>query len=172
MEVTVSFDLFFQPCRYRGKPIEVKNPFTGKVQTKLPNGQLSASELSAVERVLKKAKAKGPDEHGCYVVELGDGGAAEVFGHDLSTGCMVAVRGMTPHLSRFLFNLLQAGNWVMLPAMEEAVAITTSPTSVKGVPADFPRVVVCDSAEELAVLLADGIRAWEQYRDQVVGGAE
>jgi hypothetical protein len=58
----------------------------------------------------------------------------------------------------------------MLPAMEDNVAITTSPESMKGIPDDFPAVVVCNSVEELAVLLADGVGAWEKYRDHVVGG--
>src|SRR5262249_47327201 len=140
----------FQPCRFSGLPVEKKNPFTGEVQSVTPDEPLRAAELKAVRRVLKRARAHGPDEHGRYVVELGDGGVAEVFGADLGAGCMVALRGLTPDLSQFLYDLLKAGNWVMLPVTEDAVAVTTSPGRMKGIPEDFPRVVVCNAAGELA----------------------
>jgi len=166
----VSFDIFFQPCRFTGSSVEQKNPFTGEVRSVLANEPLNSAELEAVRKVLWQAKAGGPDEQGCYVVQLGDGGGAEVFGDDLATGCMVALRGMTPDLSRFLYNLLKAGNWVMLPAMEDAMAITAAPGAMRGIPDDFPRVVACNSAEELAALLAGGIGAWEKTVIRFVGG--
>lgn len=122
----------------------------------------------AVEQVLGQANPLGPDEHGCYVIDLDDGGSAEVFTNQLAAGCMVALRGMTPRLNQFLFDLLKAGNWVMLPMMEDVVAITTSPESVKVIPDDFPEVVVCHSAEELSFLLGNGVETWKNYRDQVV----
>ncbi len=168
----MSFDIIFRPCRYKGIVVEKTNPFTEEVQTVLANEPLNAAELRAVKKVLKQAKAPCPAEHGCYFVELDDGGGAEVFGSDLETGCMVALRGMTPDLCRFLYALLKAGNWVLIPAMEDAVAITASLRSIRGVPDDFPRIVVCNSVEELAALLADGVRVWAQYRDQFVGDDE
>lgn len=124
--------------------------------------------MRAVRQVLERAGARGPDEFGCYVVDFRDGGEAEVYADRMETSCMVAIRGTTPDLLDFLFNLLQAGYGVMLPAMEDTVAITTSPASLKGLPDDFPRVVTCDSADGLGVLLAKGVRAWRTYRDQVV----
>lgn len=168
----MSFDIFFQPCRFTGTQVVKTNPFTGESQSFSSNEPLNDAELKAVRQVLKQANAHGPDEHACYVVQLGDGGGAEIFGDQLATGCMAALRGMTPDLIQFLFDLLKAGNWVMLPAMEDAVAITTSPESMKGIPSDFPRVVVCNSAEELGTLLTNGVHAWEKYRDQVVGAEE
>ncbi len=167
-ETVMSFDLFFQPCRFSGKPVVKKHPFTGEARSGLPREPLSAAEMKAVRQVLKRV-TQGPDEHGCYIVQLDDGGGAEVFADDLKTGCMVALRGMTPNLLQFLFDLLKAGNWVMLPAMEDAVAITTSRESIKGVSEDFPRIVICNSADELGVLLTEGVQAWQKYRDQVVG---
>jgi hypothetical protein len=167
----VSFDIFFRPCHFGGKPVKRRNPFTGQIQSALPNEPLSASELMAMGKVLPEAKARGPDQDGCYLVELGDGGRAEVFGLGSEGGCMVSVQGMTPVLSQLLHDLLAAADWIMLPAMEEAVAVMTSRGSLTGIPNDFPRVVVCDSAGELAMLLAGGVRAWEKYRDQVVGGS-
>jgi hypothetical protein len=167
----MSFDIFFQPCRYTGSPIEKTNPFNGEVKWVIPDEPLNAEELNAVRQVLKGVKADRPDQYNCYVVELADGGQADIFPDDgLATGCMVAVRGMTPELLQFLFDLLKAGQWAMLPAMENTVAITTSPDRMGCIPDDFPRVVVCNSAEELRILLVDGVQAWEKYRDQVVDG--
>jgi hypothetical protein len=168
-EVVMSFDILFKPCRFTGKPAVKKNPFTGEDQTVVPDEPLSPAELRAVRQVLKRPAGHGPDVFGCHVVRLADGSQAEVFASDLATGCMVVLRGLTAGLLRFLFDLLKAGNWVMIPVMAEAVAITTSPGSMKGVPEDFPRVVVCNSTEELGTLLAGGFRDWKKYRDQVVG---
>lgn len=157
----MSFDIFFQPCR-----------FTGDAQAVLSNEPLSPAELKAVQQVLERADAHGPDQHGCYVVQLDDGGGAEVFSSSgLASGCMVALGGITADLLQFLFELLDAGNWVMIPAMADTAAITTAPGSLKGVPGDFPRVVVCSSAQDLGILLADGVQAWEKYRAQVVADA-
>jgi hypothetical protein len=165
----MSFDILFKTCRRTGKPVVRKNPFTGKDQTVVPDEPLSPAELKAVKQVLKRAAGRGPDVIGCHVVRLPDGSQAEVFATELANGCVVVLRGFTARLLRFLFDLLKAGDWVMIPVMEEAVAITTSPGSMKGVPTDFPRVVVCNSAEELGTLLSGGVRAWEQNRDHVVG---
>jgi hypothetical protein len=108
---------------------------------------------------LERAEAYIPDGHDFYVVELDDGGVAEVFSYrGLEISCMVALRGMTAGLLQFLFDLLQAGNWVMIPAMENTAAITTSPGCLKGIPDDFLRIVVCSSVEELGTLLAKGFR--------------
>jgi hypothetical protein len=166
----MSFDIFYQPCRYGGKPVKIENRFTGKVVSQIPNAPLTAAELRAVQGILKKTKAQGPDEFGSYSISLRDGGEAEVNGTDLASGCMVAVRGMTSDLIQFLYDLLKAGNWVMRPVMEESATITTAPDCIKGMPADFPKLAVCNSPEELGVLLTDGLQAWEKHRDQVVKG--
>ena len=166
----MSFDIFFDPGRYGRQRVKQKNPFTGKVESVLPVEPLTPAERKAVRAVLRKASGGGPDEFGCSVVETADGGTAEVFGDDLANGCMVAVRGLTPGLLAFLIELLKAGNWVMTPAMEATVAITAVPERLKGLPKDHPEVVLCTSAAELGVLLADGFGAWKKYRDRVVRG--
>jgi hypothetical protein len=163
----MSFDIFFQPCRYTGELVTKKNRLTGKVQSVVLSEPLSDMELNDVQQVFRRANAHSPDEFGCYVVQLEDGGSAEVFGSKLATGCMVALRGMTGDLIQFLFDLLKAGNWVMLPAMEDNVAIISSSGFLRNVPDDFPRVVVCNSAPELGVLLSNGVEEWEKYRNQV-----
>jgi len=166
----MSFDIFLQPCRYTGQLVTKKNRLTGEAKSVLHNEPLSEIELNAVRQVLRRANAHNPDKFGCYVVQLEDGGGAEVYGSKLATGCMVSLGGMTADLIQFLFDLLKAGNWVMLPAMEDNIAITPSSVFLKNVPDDFPRVVVCNSAAELGVLLANGVEEWEKFRNQVVGG--
>lgn len=134
----------------------------------LPAEPLSADEVRAVRGVLEKLEARGPDEHGCYVVAFGDGGGAEVYGNDLSTGCMVAVRGLTPDLLRFLYDLLKATDWVLLPAMEGNPGIVSAPGRANGSADSFPEVV-CGSPEDLGAILSGGFEAWKRYRDRMVG---
>src|SRR5262249_8412198 len=107
----MSFDIRFRPCRLGSTPEEFKNPFTGEVQSALPRVPLSPSDVESVRKVLQEASAHGPDEEGCYAIDFDDGGAAEVFGEDLSEGCMLTVRGLTRDLLEFLIGLLKAVNW-------------------------------------------------------------
>lgn len=167
----MSFVIFFQPCRFSGEPVKQKNPFTGEEQSLVPNESLTPAEENAVRVVLKHANAKGPDDFGYYVVETDDGCGAEVCASNLRDSCMVSVRGLTPGLVRFLFDLLKAGNWVMVPAMEPNIAISCSPENLKGIPEDFPKVLACTSADELGAQLSDGFKRWPKYRDQVTRGA-
>ena len=166
----MSLDIFFQSARFTGKSAIKKNPFTGEAMTVNPAEPLTAAEVKALRTVLKQVHAKGPDDDGCYAIDLKDGGTAEVYADKLKSGCMISLGGITPDLSQFLLDFLKAGNWVMLPAMEDAVAIAASPECVKGVPDDFPRLVICNSAKEVAVLLTKGVKAWQKYRNQVVRG--
>jgi hypothetical protein len=87
---------------------------------------------------------------------VGDGGSAEVFGKDISEGCMFALRGLTPDLVQLMFDLLVAGNWVMLPAQDGPGAIAASMGALRGAPDGFPKVVICESADALRVLLGGG----------------
>jgi hypothetical protein len=167
----MSFDLFFQPCRSGNEPVERRNPFTGEIQTSLPVEPLSAENVRAIRAVLAGVGACGLDEFGCFVVELGDGGVAEVFASDLATGCMVAIRDLTPDLLRFLHDLLIAAEWVLLPAMEGNPAIVKSPGLASRFADSLPEVV-CGSPEELGEILSGGFEAWRRYRDRVVGEGE
>jgi hypothetical protein len=164
----MSFDIFFYTGRFAGKPVVKKHPVTGKARTVLPEAPLSIAEVEAVREVLKRVEAQRPDEHQ-WCVELSDGGRAEVSAGNLEWGCMVTLRGLTPYLTHFLFDLLKAGNWVMLPVMKDLVAITASPGSTKGIPEGFPKIVVCHSPDEMGLLLTNGVKAWQRYRDQIVG---
>jgi hypothetical protein len=165
----MSFDLSFQSRRTSSELVERKNPLTGKMILVHPPIPLTAGELKAVKKLFKTSRAKKPDEFGCHVVEFEDGGHAEIFASRLATGgCMAAVRGLTPDLLRFLFEMLRAADWVMLPAMEGNPAITSSAVSIEWLSADVPRVG-CSSPEDLGLVLTRGVEAWRQYRDKVVG---
>jgi hypothetical protein len=163
----MSFDIFYTQRRQATEPGEVKNPFTGAPMTvQVPVG-LSDDEVGALRAVLAQANAPDLDEFGCYVVEVADGGGADVYGDDLEKGCMVAVRELTPDIAQFLLDFLNAADWVMRPAMEGNPVITTSHVPVEGPADDSPRVV-CTSAKELMVVLSEGVEAWQKYRDRVV----
>lgn len=164
----MSFDIHFLTGRFGEAPIEPGDPPRRKTRTGLPEEFLTNEELAAVEQVFRQAYAKGPDDLGCYTIELEDGGSAEVYASQLARGCMVALRGITPNLCQFLFHLLKAGNWVMLPVMEDSIAITTAPERLRNIPDNFPEVVICNSPTELGALLARGVWAWSEYRNQVL----
>ncbi len=49
------------------------------------------------------------------------------------------------------------------------MAITSPASVLTGIPSDFPKVIVCNSASELGVLLGRGVHAWQAYRDNMPG---
>ncbi len=57
----MSFDIFYEPCRYGSKPVNRTNPVTGKEEPVLPNEPLTPSEVKAVQGILEKAEAQGPE---------------------------------------------------------------------------------------------------------------
>lgn len=166
----MSFDVHFQPCRYDGTTRERINPFTKKPQSVPHNEPLSAEEISAVLAVFERAGATGPDEEGCRVINLADGGHAEIFGGDRGDGCMFAIRGagVTPLLAQLLFEVMVAGNWVLMESGEDDVVIAPSTDCLKGAPRNFGQVVVAASGGEVAALLSGGFGAWKKYRDTVL----
>lgn len=138
----LSIDVFFQPARFDD---------LGRTSP------LSAGEHDAVEKVLRRRCPRGADAHDCWVVEVADGGRAEVFGRNLRNGCMFALSGITPEIVGLLYEVLVAGKWVMLPALEGCGAIVASTDAVHAAPDDFPKVTACTSADALAKLLVDGL---------------
>jgi hypothetical protein len=138
----MSIDLFFQSAQFDD---------SGR------SSPLAAAEQDAVEKLLKRMARSGPDTHGCWVLQVSDGGSAEVFARDLREGCMFALRGFTPEIVRLLFDILVASNWVMLPALEGCGAIAASADALHAPPHDFPAVTVCTSATALSALLEGAI---------------
>ncbi len=164
----MSFDIFFMPCRYGDTAVESVDPCTGQTGNTLPNDPLTAAELNAVRRVLANANALDGENSGGGVARFDDSGYAEIYGQDLHKGCMVSLRGMTPDVLNFLFELLLAGNWIMIPTMPQTRAIAASLTAFQRIPHGFPEPTVCNSPEEIGLLINQGFDAWKAYRDRVV----
>jgi hypothetical protein len=154
----MSFEIFFQPCRFTETDAARSDPLT-------------PAEEQAVRSILARACPGGPDDHHCWIVEVGDGGRAEVYARNLRDTCTFAVhRGdLTPGLVQLLYDVLVAGNWVMLPTHAETGAIAASKDSVRGRPPEgFPAVVVCDSADALGAMLSRGMQAWTEFLERVL----
>jgi hypothetical protein len=164
----MSFDLHFQPCRFDGTKEQRYNPFTKQLQDVPRNEPLSATEVSAVLEVLKRACPAGPDEEGCHAAHFADGSSAEIFAQDVRSGCMVAIRGagVTLALATFLFDLMVAGSWVLLG--EEDIVLAPSLDCVKGTPSEFGQVVVATSPDDVGAALSGGSEAWQKYRARAV----
>jgi hypothetical protein len=99
---------------------------------------------------------------------LEDGGSAEVFANELSTGCMVALRGITPDLLKFLFDMLEAGKWVMLPTIEEAVAVTTSLEYLEEFPTVFRNRSSANQPMNLASYFRMGCRSGQSTEGKLL----
>jgi hypothetical protein len=100
--------------------------------TKFSAGMPAESNRDAVLAVLNKAKFQGPDEHGFYVVEFADGHSVEFSAGGLQgegefNDCAFHIRGMSPDLVRFVFEIAKAGDMVMMPATEDFVPILSLP---------------------------------------------
>jgi|SRR5208282_6609800 len=131
-----------------------------------------------VRAVLETQDFTGPDNFGFYRIKFEDGVDVELSAKGLDgagvfTGCAFHVRGMSPHLVAFILEIARVGDMVLLPAMEDFVAILSSPHQKEHLPADLvengPEPVVCESSPELAVLLSGGHAGWQKYLDQVSG---
>ncbi|HEY2548255.1 MAG TPA: hypothetical protein VGI46_19440 [Candidatus Acidoferrum sp.] len=152
----MSFDIFLQRFA-AGEPAEVNR--------------------DAVRGVLETQDFTGPDNFGFYRVEFEDGVDVELSAKGLDgatafTGCAFHVGGMSPHLVAFILQIAKAGDMVILPAMEDFVAILSSPDQKEHLPSDLvengPEPVVCESSRELAALLSGGYAGWQKYLNQVL----
>jgi len=170
----MSFDVFYHTCNLGKKKKKVTNPFTRELVDVFADDGLTAAERAAVTKLLADSKATGPDEQGCYIVNFGDGGAAEVFVDNLDgtvtcDGCMVSIRGLTSKLVNFILDLARVGNMVMTPVMAESVSVVTSAEQQLMIKTRWPDAVIVESAAELQTLLHKGVSAWKKYRDHVIG---
>jgi hypothetical protein len=152
----MSFDVFLQKFE-AGKPAEASR--------------------ERVLTVLKTCKYDGPDGFGFYIVKFPDGLDVEFSAKGLEdpesfTDCAFHIRGMSAHLTRFIFEIAKAGEMVILPVMEPFVPILSLPVQMNALPTELaenePKPVLCSSADELQTLLSGGYGEWKKYRDQVV----
>ncbi|MGC1619983.1 MAG: hypothetical protein WA765_15950 [Candidatus Acidiferrum sp.] len=152
----MSFDVFLQKFA-AGEPVEV--------------------DRDSVLAVLQTREFIGPDEFGFYIVKFPGGVDVELSAKGLNggaifTGCAFHIRGMSPHLISFIFEIARAGDMVVLPAMEDFVPILSSPEQKQQLPPDSaqhsPGAVVCRSPAELGALLSGGYAGWQEYRNQIL----
>ena len=130
---------------------------------------VDANQRAAVQATLAVSAVPNSKDDGYIAVEFDDGGMAEVFADDLSEGGMVAVRsGLTPDFLNFLMQILKDGNMMLVPAMENIVTIAASEDAFHGSDPTMPKHVICNSGEELGVLLKEGFESWKRFRDSRV----
>jgi hypothetical protein len=151
----MSFDIFLQ--RFEG-------------------GEPAPISRDSVRRVLHAHDYSDPTRTGFYNVRFPDGVEVEFSASGLENekkfdNCSFHVRGTGPYLITFIWDMADAGDMVILPAMEEPVAILTSPGQLSHLPPDAIknfRPVVCSSPNQLGELLFKGYDGWSEYREQVV----
>jgi hypothetical protein len=133
---------------------------------------------------LSRERYKGPDEFGFYVVRFADGvdvefNAGGLDGSEPMSGCASHVRGIGPLLMKFVFDVAQAGDFVIFncqgeDSAESPVLILVYAEQERELPADlvsrYANRPVCESPEMLGNLLFRGYGDWKRFRDQVVGG--
>jgi hypothetical protein len=136
----------------------------------------------AVHRVLGTVPCRGPDEHGTYVATLSDGVEIGITAPARDSRsvrectCHVPEESLSDPVSRFIYQLARAGDMAILAPMDEYVMILTGPHQKQYMPAEFvedhPETILCESAEDLVMLLAKGYKSWKgQRRDSVAPAA-
>jgi hypothetical protein len=170
----MSFDIFFQTSRLSDQTEEAVNPFTGEVMQKPVGESLLSADRDALRELLSSHGATLPLDSNCYQFDFSDGSGFELFMDHLDSdadvsGGMAALRGLTTEILNVLYALAEAGNMVMLPAMEETRPLVTSREVADRVASRWPDVLVLASAEELGAFLQQGFAGWEAYRDRVTG---
>ena len=140
-------------------------------------GECGEVNRERVLAVLRTTKFTGPDAFGFYIVEFPDGRDVEFSAKGLEdfhgfTNCAFHIRGGSPHLTKFIFEIARAGDMVIVAAMEPFMPILSSPEQLKELPVELaqndPQPVVCNSPEELELLLSGGYADWQKYRDQIL----
>ena len=151
----VSFDVFMQRFE-AGEPAEV--------------------HARPVRELLSTTTYRGPDEFGFYIVGFPDGVEVEFSANGLEspgpfTGCAFHVRSFGDSLIQFMFDVAQAGDMVILPAMEGNPLVLVSKAQARELPPDLresSRSIVVRSANDLAAVLTGGFDSWSGYRDQIL----
>jgi hypothetical protein len=147
-------------------------------------GDSAPVDPGPVARVLARERHRGPDEFGFYLVEFADGASVEfnargLGGREPFDGCAFHLRGISPQLIEFVFDVARAGDFVLFNAQgddsdESPVVITVGPDQAAHLPPELAEQYkgrpVCASAEKLGAMLLPGFAGWEAYRNQVMKG--
>jgi hypothetical protein len=157
----MSLDILFVPPRLSDAASE-GGGVTSKVPMERPRRPLSRDAVAALLKLLTGVCPKGPDQNACYAVEFDDGGFARVDASNLTGGCKVSLRSLTPDVCRFLHSFLQAGGWVMLPMTDPKIAITSNEDPETCI-ADGCARIVCATCDDLSIVLVVGLDAWQNY---------
>ena len=169
----MSFDLHLHTCRLGKRVRKSINPFTNEpILVPIDRG-LNASQRKAVRKLITEVKAIGPDPDGYYKLTFSDGGMANVCIGSLDAeppwiAFHVEIQVMTDELIAFVYRLAQSGNMSILPIMQDAVPLLTSPATDQLVRDRWPDALVIDSPARLEQLLRKGYKQWTRYRDQVL----
>lgn len=88
------------------------------------NGQSPPIDPTLVARVLFKQVCQGPDEFGFYRVGFLDGvnvefNAGGLDGKEPFSGCAFHIRGISPFLVQFVFDVARAGDFVIFNCQGE-----------------------------------------------------
>ena len=161
------------------------------------NRKSATANQAAVEQVLARTQYEGAD--GYYLIKLADGAVVEFSAKELRVSpasvdpnelhklpfggrlvprgpafasCAFFVRGFTPQLADFIFEVARAGGFSIEAAGGDVLpTILVSESQRADVPHDEERgAVVVDSGEDLMRLLTTSYEKWQAYRDQVMSG--
>jgi hypothetical protein len=140
------------------------------------NGESAEVDRRPVREVLRAATYRGPDDFGFYVVAFPDGVEVEVSAGGLEseeafTGCTFHIRGFGDGLLKFMFDVAQAGDMVIIPAMEGRPLVLVLEDQKAGVPANLCesfQPILVRSPDELGAVLTGGFEGWSAYRNHVL----
>ena len=169
----MSFDIYFLTSRQKKDQVESENPFTGeKSLTNLPS-PITEDERYLIKDILSKYGATQPDRFGFYSPVLEDGTTLEMnfkglYDDPEFTGGAIHLRESSIATFNFIFKVAAAGNFIVIPVMEDNPTIVTSLEIEQSINSEFPNVVVVTNGSELAEVISGGINVWEKYRDKVV----
>jgi hypothetical protein len=163
----MAFELMLRGTR-RASPREVRNPFTGQLQTIAPL-VMSEAEFEASVAVLARHGGR-LDEDGGGLVRL-EGAALEFSGFD-EEGDLVKVIGDLHVACRVLFELAVAGQMAILPDSGDGL-VTSGAALVRAQQLEQELgspVVVVEDAEALAAALTAECDAARAYAERAVRG--
>jgi hypothetical protein len=169
----MTFNIHFHTCHLSKRVRKGINPFTKEPVLFPIDRGLNASERKAVRSLLAEVNAIGPNPDGYYKVTFADGGIANACigsldGKHPSIAFYVEVEVMTDELVAVLYKLAQSGNMAIIPDMQDAVPLLTSPAMDQLMRDRWPDALVIDSPAQLEKLLRKGYEEWVRYRDQVL----
>jgi hypothetical protein len=147
---------------------------------RLAAGDSVPADRSNVLKVLRKHCQDSGNAFGFYNVEFSDGSHVEFSAKHLEsdgafTGCAFHLRGFTPLIIAFVFEVAVAGDMIIFNAQgrdtpDEPLAILVNQSQLTQLPtAAASHPVFCSSPYRLAELLGIGIEKWTEFRDTAIG---